>query len=233
MSWLEYSVKSAPTGWRKIFYINWPLVILICSVAGIGFVMLYSVAGGRMGVWAEPQMKRFALGLFVMFFVAMVPLWFWRSMSLLAYAGALALLLMVEFFGAQGGGAQRWIELGPLRLQPSELMKITLVMFLAAYYDWLPNSKVSHPLWVIVPVLIILAPAMLTLLQPDLGTALLLMVAGALVMFLAGVHWGYFTTVAGAGIGLVWAVFASRGTDWQLIKDYQFRRIDIFLDPSA
>ncbi|MGP6088191.1 rod shape-determining protein RodA [Antarctobacter jejuensis] len=233
MTYLEYNVKTVPTGWRKILHFNWPLVVLLTAVAGVGFLMLYSVAGGSFSPWAEPQIKRFGLGMAVMFVVALVPIYFWRNMALLAYAGSLALLVMVEFFGTVGMGAQRWIDLGFMRLQPSEVMKIALVMLLAAYYDRLPLNKTSRPLWVLVPILIILLPTGLVLMQPDLGTAILLMTAGGLVMFLAGVHWLYFATVIGAGIGGIWAVFQSRGTDWQLLADYQFRRIDTFLDPSS
>ncbi|WP_136443057.1 rod shape-determining protein RodA [Pacificoceanicola onchidii] len=233
MTYLEYSVKTVPTGWRKILHLNWPLVVLLTAVASVGFLMLYSVAGGSFSPWAEPQMKRFGLGLAAMFVVAMVPIWLWRNLALVAYLGALFLLLMVEFFGAVGMGAQRWIDLGFMRLQPSELMKITLVMFLAAYYDWLPLNKTSRPLWVILPVIIILVPTAMTLMQPDLGTAILLLTGGGLMMFLAGVHWAYFATVIAAGVGGIWAVFQSRGTEWQLLKDYQFRRIDTFLDPSS
>ena len=112
-------------------------------------------------------------------------------------------------------------------------MKIALVMVLAAYYDWLPLKKTSRPFWVFVPVVLILIPVALVLKQPDLGTSILLITAGALVMFLAGVHWGYFAVVIAAVVGLVTAVFQSRGTTWQLLKDYQFRRIDTFLDPSS
>ncbi|KHQ55264.1 MULTISPECIES: rod shape-determining protein RodA [Mameliella] len=232
MTYLEYNVKTVPTGWRKILHLNWPLIVLLTAVAGIGFLMLYSVAGGSFSPWAEPQMKRFGLGLALMFIVAMVPIWFWRNMALVAYFGSLGLLVMVELFGAVGMGAQRWIDLGFMRLQPSEVMKIAMVMLLAAYYDRLPLSRTSRPLWVLVPILIILVPTGLVLTQPDLGTAILLMTAGGLMMFLAGVHWLYFATVISAGIGTIWAVFQSRGTDWQLLADYQFRRIDTFLDPS-
>lgn len=233
MSYLEYTVKTVPAGWRKMLFINWPLVILLSAIAGVGFLMLYSVAGGAMTPWAEPQMKRYALGLTLMFIVAMVPIWFWRNMSVMAYLVALALLIAVEFFGSVGMGAQRWINLGFMRLQPSELMKIAMVMVLAAYYDWLPIKKTSHPFWVLVPVFIILLPTFLVLTQPDLGTAILLVAGGGLMMFLAGVHWAYFATVIAAGIGGIYAVFMSRGTEWQLLKDYQFRRIDTFLDPSS
>ncbi|CUH07434.1 Rod shape-determining protein RodA [Jannaschia seosinensis] len=232
MSYLEYNVARTPAGLHKVLALNWALILLISAVASLGFLVLYSVAGGDWR-WAEPQMKRFILGLGVMFIVAMVPIWFWRNISALAYAVALVLLVAVELFGTTGGGATRWIDLGPVLLQPSELMKITLVMMLAAYYDWLPANKVSHPFWVLVPAAIILIPAALVLKQPDLGTALLLMTGGAGVLFAAGVHWGYFVAVFGSAGAGVTAVLKSRGTDWQLLKDYQFRRIDIFLNPDA
>ena len=232
MSYLEQSIKTAPSGARKILYLNWPLVLFLCTVAGVGFLMLYSVAGGNLEVWAEPQMKRFALGLAVMLVVAMVPIWFWRNMSLLAYLISLALLIAVALVGVEGKGAQRWIDLGFMRLQPSELVKITLVMLLAAYYDWLPMSRVSRPIWVLIPVGLILTPVALVLRQPDLGTSILLLAAGGVVMFVAGVHWAYFATVILAVAALIFAVFESRGTDWQLLENYQYRRIDTFLNPD-
>ncbi len=232
MSYLAYHAKSTPTGLHKLLYFNWPLILLMATVASVGFLMLYSVAGGSFSPWVEPQFKRFLLGMGVMLFVALIPIWFWRNISVIAYLGAFALLLAVEFFGTVGMGAQRWIDIGFMRLQPSELMKITLVMLLAAYYDWLPPERTSRPFWVLMPVFIILAPTALVLKQPDLGTSILLMASGGGVMFLAGVHWAYFAAVFSAAIGLVTAVFQSRGTEWQLIKDYQFRRIDTFLDPS-
>ena len=233
MSFLEYSVKTVPTGWRKILYANWPLAFLLTAVACAGFLMLYSVSGGRAEVWAEPQMKRFAVGMVLMFAVGFVPIWFWRNVSAVAYLLSLLLLVGVELFGAIGMGAQRWIDIGPIRLQPSELMKISMVMLLAAYYDWLDVSKVSRPLWVLVPVLMILLPTGLVLVQPDLGTAILLVLGGGIVMFAAGVSLWYFGTVIAIVVALVATVIESRGTDWQLLHDYQYRRIDTFLDPGA
>ncbi|MFT6452344.1 MAG: rod shape determining protein RodA [Halocynthiibacter sp.] len=233
MSYLEYNLKTVPSGLGKVLYFNWALLLLITAVASIGFMMLYSVAGGSMSPWAEPQMKRFALGLGMMFFIAMVPIWFWRNLAALAYLVSVVLLLVVKFFGTVGMGAQRWIDIGFMQLQPSELMKISLVMILAAYYDWLDVKKVSRPLWVLAPVLLIMAPTALVLSQPDLGTAILLVAGGGIVMFLAGVSWLYFGAVIGAGVGLVSAIFSSRGTTWQLLKDYQYRRIDTFLDPAS
>lgn len=233
MSYLEYNVKTVPSGLRKVLYVNWPLIVLLTAVASIGFLMLYSVAGGRIGVWAEPQMKRFAVGIAGMLVIGFVPIWFWRNVSALVYLGALALLVAVALFGEEGKGAQRWLDLGPVRLQPSELMKIALVMMLAAYYDWLDIRRTSRPLWVLIPLALILVPTFLVLKQPDLGTAILLVAGGGIVMFIAGVSWWYFGTVIALVAGLVFGVLESRGTDWQLIEDYQFRRIDTFLDPGS
>ncbi|MCU0854174.1 MAG: rod shape-determining protein RodA [Rhodobacteraceae bacterium] len=233
MSYLEHTVKNVPTGPRKLLYLHWPLLLLTVTIASVGFLMLTSVAGGDFERWAEPQMMRFALGFAAMITVAMIPIWFWRNVSALAYGVSILLLILVELFGVIGMGAQRWIDIGPLRLQPSELSKITSVMLLAAYYDWLDVKKVSRPLWVLIPALIVLLPASLTLVQPDLGTSVLIIAGGGMVMFAAGVSWWYFGVVAAAAVGLVFAVFASRGTPWQLLRDYQYRRIDTFLDPSA
>jgi rod shape determining protein RodA len=233
MSYLDYNLKTVPTGWRKVFYVNWPLVFLLVAVAGVGFLMLYSIAGGRLDTWAEPQMKRFVVGLIAMFAIGFTPIWVWRNLSVVGYIVSVLLLVAVELFGTMGMGAQRWLELGPIRLQPSELMKIALVLFLAAYYDWLDPRKVSRPLWVILPVILILIPCYLVLKQPNLGTALLLLATGGAVMFAAGVSLWYFGTVLALAVGLVFTVVESKGSDWQLIEDYQFERIETFLDPEA
>lgn len=233
MSYLEYNIKTVPTGLRKVLYVNWPLVLLLTAVASFGFLMLYSVAGGNIETWAEPQMKRFAVGLVGMLIVGFVPIWVWRNFSILAYVASLLLLVAVDLFGTVGMGAQRWIELGPLRLQPSELMKVALVLFLAAYYDWLDPRKISRPLWVLIPLAVILLPTFLVIIQPDLGTALMLVAGGGIVMFVAGVSWWYFGTVIAIVVAVVFAVFETRGTDMQLLHDYQFKRIDTFLDPGS
>ena len=232
MSYLEYNTKYVPTGFRKLLYMNWAVIILLSAVACAGFIMLYSVAGGSTTPWMDAQVKRFGLGLAAMITVAMVPIWFWRNMAVVAYIISLLLLVAVEYVGVERNGSQRWLDLGVMDLQPSEMAKITLVMILAAYYDWLPGNKTSRPLWVIAPVLLILLPTYLVLSQPDLGTSLLLLLGGATVMFLAGVHWAYFATVVTAGVSTIVAVFESRGTPWQILQDYQYRRIDTFLDPS-
>jgi rod shape determining protein RodA len=225
--------RGAPSLPGKVLRLNWALILLIGAIAGIGFLMLYSVAGGSLDPWARPQMNRFAAGMVLMVIVGMIDIRFFRWFSPFAYLIALALLVAVEFVGKSGMGAQRWLQLGPIQIQPSELMKIALVMALARYYDWLGRGRVSHPLWMLPPILLIAVPMLLVLKQPDLGTALLLTLGGAMVMFLAGVSWWYFGTAIALGIGTVYTVLASRGTDWQLLKDYQFRRIDTFLNPDA
>ena len=232
MSYLEYRVKTVPTGWRKVLFINWGLIVLIIGAAFSGFVMLISVAGGSLDPWASAQIQRFSIGLLAMFIIAMTPIWIWQNLSVPIYIVALLLLLLVEFLGSTGMGAQRWINLGFINLQPSEVAKVALVMLMAAYYDWLPTDKVSKPLWVLVPVIFISLPVLLVLQQPDLGTSILLLISGVIVMFLAGVHWVYFGTVIALTSGFVIALFKSRGTEWQLLQDYQFLRIDTFLDPD-
>jgi rod shape determining protein RodA len=217
----------------KLLRINWALVLLICAIAGIGFLMLYSVAGGSLEPWAGRQMIRFGFGMVVMLSIAMVDIRVIRLAAPFAYVGTLLLLVAVEFVGKSGMGAQRWIQIGPVQLQPSELMKIALAVALARYYDWLGRGRVSHPLWILPPAIMIAVPMLMVLKQPDLGTALMLGMGGAMVMFLAGVSWWYFGTGIALAVGTVWTVLASRGTDWQLLKNYQFRRIETFLNPDA
>jgi rod shape determining protein RodA len=232
MSYLEYSVRKIPTGFNRLAYINLPIIILLIAIASIGFLMLFSVAGGSIEPWAKVQMIRFSIGFSLMLIIAFIPIWFWRNISGLAYFISIILLLAVEFFGVSGMGAVRWIDLGFMRLQPSEVTKLTVVMFLASYYDWLPRKKVSNIFWVILPLLIIILPVLMVLRQPDLGTALLILVGGLTVMFIAGVSWIYFL-ISGLGVfTFVFSIFHFRGTEFQILKNYQYRRIDTFLDPA-
>ena len=218
---------------QKAFRFHWAIAILVAAVCGVGFLMLYSVAGGDADPWASRQMVRFGMGMAIMLVVAMIHVRVWRMLTPLAYLVGLGLLVAVEVAGTTGMGAQRWIDIGFMQLQPSEVMKIALVMALARYYDWLGTERVSRPQWLIPPLMLIAVPMLLVLKQPDLGTALLLAGGGAVVMWLAGVSIWYFASAAAAMAGLIWAVLESRGTEWQLIKDYQFRRIETFLDPAS
>ena len=232
MSYLDYSVRKVPTGFERLSYVNLPILILIIAISAIGFLMLFSVAGGSLEPWAKLQMIRFSFGFLLMLIIAFVPIWFWRNISGLAYIMSIVLLVVVEFYGVAGMGAVRWIDLGFMRLQPSEIVKVTVVMFLASYYDWLPKNKVSRPLWIFLPLIIIILPVIMVLRQPDLGTGLLILIGGLTILFVAGVSWIYFL-LSGLGIfTFVFSIFYFRGTEFQILKDYQYRRIDTFLDPA-
>ena len=232
MSYLDYSVRKVPTGFERLSYVNLPILILIIAISAIGFLMLFSVAGGSLEPWAKLQMIRFSFGFLLMLIIAFVPIWFWRNISGLAYIMSIVLLVVVEFYGVAGMGAVRWIDLGFMRLQPSEIVKVTVVMFLASYYDWLPKNKVSRPLWIFLPLIIIILPVLMVLRQPDLGTGLLILIGGLTILFVAGVSWIYFL-LSGLGIfAFVFSIFYFRGTEFQILKDYQYRRIDTFLDPA-
>lgn len=230
---LDGQMRTVPTGLSKVLYFNWPLAVLLAAVAATGFLMLYSVAGGDMNRWAEPQIIRFGMGFVLMLVMAFVPLSFWREISPVAYVVGIALLLAVPYVGVSRGGAQRWLDLRVITLQPSELMKIGVVMVLAFYYDWLDERRVSRPFWVLLPIVLILLPSLLVVQQPDLGTALLIMAGGAVVMFVAGVSWWYFAAAILSVTLLVTGVFASRDTEYQLLKDYQFKRIETFINPGS
>jgi rod shape determining protein RodA len=224
--------RRAPAGVSKLLALHWPIILLLTAIASIGFLALYSAADGALEPWAGRQMVRFAVGMAGLAVVALIHIRVWQALAPVIYLVAFTLLVLVELIGEVGMGAQRWIEIGPIQLQPSELMKVSLVVALAAYYAWLPPEKVSRLFWVILPLGLILAPTALVLTQPDLGTSIMLLAGGGAVMFAAGVSLWYFGTAAASAATLVTVVMRSEGTDWQLLHDYQFNRIHTFLDPS-
>ena len=233
MSFISEKYQGIPTGFRKILYFHWPIALLLAAVSCIGFLMLFSVAGGNFNKWAEPQIIRFCVGFIAMIIISFTPISFWRNVYIPAYLISLILLFYVEYFGITGKGAQRWIDLGFIRLQPSEFMKISLVMIIALYYDWLSVDKVSKLRWLLPPILLTALPMILVLNQPDLGTAILLASGAAVVMLLAGVSLWYFMAGISSIFGLIYAVILSRGTEFQILKNYQYQRIETFLDPSS
>jgi len=212
---------------HKLFDVNWTLIVLITLIACFGFAALYSAAGGSLSPWAAPQMVRFFVGLIILLTVACVDLRVWMGIAYPAYAVALVLLVAVELAGRVGMGAQRWLELGPLALQPSEPMKITLVLALSRYLHGIGPDDVSRPLRLFAPLLMIIAPAVLVLLQPNLGTATLLMVGGAMLLFLAGLSWRWIASTAVA-------VAVAIPSAWMfLLHDYQKQRVLTFLNPDT
>ncbi len=210
---------------QKFWQLNWGMVLLLCAVAGIGFAMLYSAANGSMEPWASRQMMRFGLGLVIMFVVALIDVRFWFRYAYLIYFGCLALLGAVEVMGSIGMGAQRWIDLGFIRLQPSEMMKVALVLALARYFHGLSNEDIGRPTYLLLPIMLAVAPAALVLKQPDLGTAGMLLLAAGAVFFCAGVRWWKFALVIAAGLAAV-------PVAWQFLHDYQKARVLTFLNPE-
>ena len=211
----------------KLLEINWGLVMLIGVIACVGFAMLYSVANGQFDPWADKQILRFVVGLALLVVVALVDIRVWMSLAYPAYGAALLLLVATTIAGHVGGlGAQRWIELGPLQLQPSELMKTSLVLALARYLHGLSVEEVSAPLKLSIPLAMIGVPTVLVLMQPNLGTATILMADGCSLLFLAGLSlWWIVPAVAG--------VIAAVPVAWQFLHDYQKRRVLTFLNPAS
>lgn len=211
---------------EKLLNINWGLVLLLTVVAGVGFAMLYSAANGSWYPWASKQALRYVVTVLVMLAVALVDIRTWLRAAYGFYAAAMVLLVAVELKGAVGMGAQRWIDLGVIQLQPSELMKIALVMVLARYFSGLGPEEVARPLRLVVPAVLVLVPAALVLKQPDLGTAMMLVLGGGAMFFLAGVRaWKFAVVLAAGGAAVPIA--------WRFLRDYQKNRIYTFLDPES
>ena len=210
---------------QKLGQLNWGLVLVVTLIASVGFAMLYSAANGNIHPWASRQMARFGPGLLVMIGLALVDIRIWLRNAYIIYLGALGLLVAVEFIGAAGMGAQRWISLGPVNLQPSEPMKLALIIVLARYFHALPEGAVTKARYLVWPVLLSAAPAVLVLRQPDLGTAMMLLMIAGVLFFIAGVRLWKFGLMIGLGLIAV-------PISWQFLKPYQKRRILTFLDPE-
>jgi rod shape determining protein RodA len=202
------------------------LVLLITVIACVGFAMLYSVAGASFHPWALPQIIRFLVGFAILVGVATVDIRFWMAAAYPAYAFSLLLLVAVEVAGHVGLGAQRWIELGPLEIQPSELMKISLVLALARYLHTQSVEDVSRPLRLLIPLAMIGVPAVLVLLQPNLGTATIIVADGLSLLFLAGLSWWWILPALSG-------VIAAVPVAWHFLHDYQKRRVLTFLNPQS
>ena len=209
----------------KLLNINWGLLFVLVCIASIGFAMLYSAANGHWEPWASKQAARFAVSVVIMILVATVDLRFWLRAAYLIYIAAMLLLVAVEVRGVIGMGAQRWIDLGVIQFQPSEFMKVALVLALARYFSNLSVEEIGRPVRLIIPTLLILLPAALVLKQPDLGTAIMLVLSGGAIFFLAGVRWWKFALV------LVGAAGAAP-VAWRFMRDYQRNRILNFLNPE-
>ncbi len=209
----------------KLWSIDWTVLLVVALIGAIGTATLVSVAGGSYQPWADRHVMRLVLGLSLVIVMALVPLGVWMRLAYPSFFAALALLALVPLVGQEALGARRWLTFGGLSFQPSEAVKVALVVALARYYQGLPSGALSRPLQVLVPLLMILAPMLLTLRQPDLGTSLLIAGTGLGLMFLAGVSWLYF-------VGGALAVFAALPFVLQRLHGYQRRRLEVFLEPD-
>ena len=211
---------------RKILQINWGLVLLITATAAVGIAMLYSAANGSWNPWATRQIARYGVGLVILITIALVDIRFWYRYAYLIYGILLVILIAVEVVGSVGMGAQRWINLGVIKLQPSELMKVGIALALARYFHGVSAEDVRRIPYLLAPILMIGAPSALVLKQPDLGTALFLIMTGGAVFFVAGVRlWKFGLVFAAAGAAVPIA--------WSMLRPYQQKRIFTFLDPET
>jgi rod shape determining protein RodA len=202
------------------------LLILVLILGGLGTVVLYSAAEMRWDPWASRHLLRLFVATGLAIGVALVPIAFWRGVAYPSYAVSLILLLLVEFFGETRGGSTRWLGISGFSIQPSELMKIAIVMALARWFHDSDHRLINHPIGLAVPVLMILAPAVLILRQPDLGTAIMCVAIGGFLIFLAGISWRWILWSGLAGLIGMFAFYRF------LLEDYQRRRIDTLFNPE-
>lgn len=205
----------------------WRLILTVIFIAGFGLVVLYSAAGGHLKPWAFSQGLRFLMFLVMAFVIARIPEQWWKVAAFPLYASVLVLLILVELLGFVGGGSQRWLDLGFIRIQPSEMMKLAIVLALARFYELLPVGEVRRFRAMWPPALAIGVPAALVMLQPDLGTALMIVAGGITLMFLAGLPLRLF--LGGIAALCVIAPLAF----FFMLHDYQRNRVLIFLDPES
>ena len=211
----------------KFVKLNWGIITLLCLLASIGVAMHFSDSSGEWTDMPLTQGIRFAVLMAIVIGAAVfLDARFWMAIAYPLYFGSLLLLLAVDLVGETRMGATRWLSIGGFSLQPSELMKIGIVLALARYYHQLDPRKTGTLLWTLPPLLMIGAPVALVMKQPDLGTAMLIAIAGFAMMFLGGLLWRIIAVGAMGAIGAV--VFAYD----KLLHGYQRERINVFLGLS-
>lgn len=225
-SYLQKTTSQDLSLFKKFLNINWTFVLFICLIVSVGIAMLYSAAEGNFNPWASRQLLRFCVGLMILFTVALVDVRVWLSSAYAIYVIALIFLVGVEIKGEIGMGAQRWIDLGIIQLQPSEMMKVALVLALARYFHRRSLEEIQRIPTLIAPIFMTLCPVALVLKQPDLGTAMMLFAGAIAMFFVAGVRWWKFVVV-----GILGAIAVP--VAWGFLHDYQKLRVLTFLDPTT
>lgn len=211
----------------KLTQIDWTFCLFITGIAVAGAMILYSIAGESWTPWAARHLILFGVCFALMIALAVVDLRIWYALAYPIYGVGLALLAAVALIGHSSLGAQRWLDIGPIRLQPSEMIKVGLVLALARFYHGLSAAKAQFSWWLLIPAAMIGVPAAIVAHQPDLGTAILIAASGGLIMILAGLS----LRVVGAGALAVAAVVPPMFMF--VLKGYQKARLLTFLDPEA
>ena len=211
----------------KFREIDWVFCLALFMIAGAGSLMLFSVAGSSWEPWAAKHLLRFTLCFFVLVALAMVDIRVWFAIAYPVYAIGLLLLVAVEAIGDVRLGAQRWLSLGPFSFQPSEVMKIGIVLALARFYHGLSADRARLSWWLLIPVTMLGLPVLLVAHQPDLGTAMLIAMTGGAIIVLAGLSW---RIIMG---GVIAAAVAIPPFVMFVMHDYQRKRVLTFLDPES
>ena len=216
----------APVGLaERIWRINWGLALVLTAIAGVGVLALYSAAGGRFEPWASRHAVRYGAAFVLMLTVALIHPRVWLTLAWPIYIVSLVLLIAVDLIGKIGMGAQRWLVIGPLQIQPSEIAKVAVILVLARYYHGLRKEQASQFLYTLPPLLVILAPVALVMVQPDLGTAMMVLMGGGALLFVAGVRLWMFLAAAVSAV-------ACLPIAWSFMHEYQRKRVLTFLDPD-
>lgn len=222
----EFGYGSRHLGLKdKFCRLSFSYILLIMILACVGTMTLYSAANGSWEPWAIKHISRFGVTLLLMIGLAMVDIRYYYHGAYLFYFATLFLLVVVEITGHIGMGAQRWINLGLFKIQPSELMKIGMVLFLARYFSFTTMQNIRTIRGILIPVVLTIIPVGLICLQPDLGTALMLLFTATIMMFVVGVQWWKFALVGAAGAALL-------PIAWNFLHEYQQNRVLTFLDPE-
>ncbi|AZL16443.1 rod shape-determining protein RodA [Rickettsiales endosymbiont of Stachyamoeba lipophora] len=201
------------------------MIFYISIISVIGFFLMYSAAQGSIFPWTVKQLIHFSVGFVLMLIVANIRPIFWYRTAYLFYFGALLLLVLVEVMGHTAMGATRWLQLGPIKLQPAELMKIAIIFALGRYFHNVHPHNITRLSYILLPLSLVALPFILILKQPDLGTAMILLLISGIIFFAAGVAWWKFATVFVSGIIALPVL-------WTMMHDYQKQRILIFLNPE-
>ncbi|MCK0068503.1 rod shape-determining protein RodA [Kordiimonas laminariae] len=218
--------RAEKNAFQRLLSLNWGMILVTLLIGSVGVAMLYSVAGGAWDPWASRHSMRLGVAFIIMLIVGVMDIRYWMALSYPAWGVGVLLLVAVELVGDFGKNSQRWLDIGFMRLQPSELMKIALIMALARFYHARPFHQSRKITTLFTPLILIAIPVLLVVRQPDFGTGITLVAGGVAIIFLAGLPTWFFIA---AGVSVV----AASPIVWSLMKEYQKGRVLTFLNPES